>query len=91
MFIKQRGFFMNQIMFSISEMQSIFNLFLKLIILFVAQEVILFVTSKSLKNKNVPKLINYAVYTSFVIILAWYINTYIWQGNIIPFVQFFTR
>lgn len=81
---------MNYLFLTLAEMQSIFMLFFKLIILFTLQELLTWLVKKVLKNKYLPKLINFSVYTSFIVILVWYANSYI-LNHFTPFVKFFTR
>ena len=81
---------MNQLFVTLSEIQPIFNLFGKLIILFVFQEILTRALSKFLKSSNVPILVNLTVYASFAIIIVWYINAYVFN-HFSQFVQFFLR
>ena len=84
-------FFMaNHLFISQGALLPIFQLFVKLIVLFVLQDVLIWIFGKLLRLKNAPAMVNLTVYTSFAIILVWYINQYVWQ-QFSGFVQFFLR
>ena len=81
---------MNPMFITLSEIQPIFQLFAKLLVLFVFQELLSKLLSKFLSAKNVPVMVNLTVYTSFAIIIVWYINQYVFT-HFSRFVQIFLR